>query len=165
MGVSIFAFANSFYIISKNQIEFDTLPPPLNEAGEVEADYEPQPFPSYSTFPGAIRHVYLLALGEFNLEDYEYGNGGSFVVLWIMFALASFLLLLHLLNMLIAIMGETFAVNNEVKQMQQLKAHLTFVIENWWIDPIEEKNKIKYLICAFLKDEEKLEVEILQELK
>ena len=87
------------------------------------------------------------------------------MVLWILFALASFLLLLHLLNMLIAIMGETFAVNNEVKQVQQLKAHLTFVIENWWIDPIEEKNKIKYLICAFLKDEEKLEVEILQELK
>jgi hypothetical protein len=71
--------------------------------------------PGYVTFHGAWKHVYLLALGEFNLEDYEIGSGADFVLLWIFFIMASFFLLIHLLNMLIAIMGETFAKFNEIR--------------------------------------------------
>jgi hypothetical protein len=56
-----------------------------------------------------------LALGEFNLEDYELGDGSDYLLLWIFFVSASFFLLIHLLNMLIAIMGETFAKFNEIK--------------------------------------------------
>jgi len=63
MSVSIFMFANSFFIIAQNQIDFD----------ELEEDQ----MPGYATFMGAIQHVFLLSLGEFNLEDYEFGNGGS----------------------------------------------------------------------------------------
>ena len=44
--------------------------------------------------------------------------------------------------MLIAIMGDTFGKNHEIKHMQQLKSHLQFVLDNWWRDPIEEKEKI-----------------------
>ena len=67
--------------------------------------------------------------------------------------------------MLIAIMGETFTVNNEVKDVQQVRSHLQFVMDNWWIDPIKNKDTIKYLIAAFLKEDESQEQEILNEVK
>ena len=140
MLICIFAFANSFYLIGLNQVEFDNV--------------EEEDFPMYATFIGSFQHVYLLALGEFDVEYYEAGDGNYTIILWIMFVLASFLLLIHLLNMLIAIMGETFAANNETKKMQQLKSHLRFVMDNWWIDPIKDKHKIKYLITAFLKEDD-----------
>lgn len=149
--VCIFAYANSFYIIAKNQVEFDN----LEEDGE----------PSYHTFVGALQHVYLTALGEFGLDDYTLGDGSQEVVLWVLFISASFLLLIHLLNMLIAIMGESFAKNNETKSMQQLKSHLQFVMDNWWIDPIKDKESIKYLISAFIKEDEEEDVEILNAIK
>jgi|AACY02.10.fsa_nt_gi hypothetical protein len=73
----------------------------------------------------ALYHVYLLALGEFNNEDYEYGtklneqNKGykdwQWALLNIYFIGATFIFLIHLMNMLIAIMGETFGSNNSIK--------------------------------------------------
>ena len=83
----------------------------------------------------------------------------------ILFLGMSFFMCIHMLNMLIAIMGETFASNNETKKMQNLRSHLRFVMDNWWIDPIKDKHKIKYLITAFLKDDAEDEIEILSELK
>ena len=61
MLVSIFAFANSFYILAKNQMDYDDIP-------EGEA-------PQYNTFLGSMEHVFLLSLGEFNLDDYSLGSG------------------------------------------------------------------------------------------
>jgi len=65
-----------------------------------------------------MQHVYLLSLGEFNVEEYDLGNGSQALILWVFFMLASFLLVIHFLNMLIAIMGETFSQNNETKRIQ-----------------------------------------------
>ena len=62
-----------------------------------------------------MKHVYLLALGEFGLDDYELGESNVYPWFMVYFILASFMLLIHLLNMLIAIMGETFSNNNEIK--------------------------------------------------
>ena len=112
--------------------------------------------------------MYLLALGEFGLEDYDKGadvDPTSYFMLWFYFVIACFLLLIHFLNMLIAIMGETFAENNQVKQMAQLKNHLRFVMDHWWVDPIADKHKIQYLITAFHKEDEAEEVEILNHLE
>ena len=66
--------------------------------------------------------------------------------------------------MLIAIMGETFAVNNEVKDIQTLRSHLQFVMDNWWIEPIDDKQTIKYLITAFKKEDENQEQEMIGEM-
>jgi hypothetical protein len=62
-----------------------------------------------------LHNIYLLALGDFNTDEYEMGEKSK-PILWFLFIIASFLLLIHLLNMLIAIMGETFAQNNEIKK-------------------------------------------------
>jgi hypothetical protein len=79
-----------------------------------------------------------------------------------LFIFASFLLLIHLLNMLIAIMGETFAQNNEIKKKSQIRNHLRFVLDNSWMQPIVEKEKITYLITSFLSKEDDPEAEIIK---
>jgi hypothetical protein len=66
------------------------------------------------------------------------GDGSDEAFLWIFFIVASFFLLIHLLNMLIAIMGETFAKTNEIKHQQTIRNHLRFVIDNQWRDPLAD---------------------------
>ena len=41
------------------------------------------------------------------------------------------IVVLHLLNMLIAIMGNTFAERTEVGDLIMTKDHLRFVMDNW----------------------------------
>ena len=59
-----------------------------------------------------------------------------------------------LLNMLIAIMGDIFANNQDTKEAKKKMSELAFVVENWWIDPIKNKDQIMYLIAAFKIEEE-----------
>lgn len=124
------------------------------------------PYPGYTTLMGSMQHVFLLALGEFNLEDYDLGgNKYDYFVLWMLFVAASFVLLIHLLNMLIAIMGESFAQNNEQKAVRRSQSHLRFVLDNMWFDAIENKSKMIYLITSFLSEEDSENVEILHTLQ
>ena len=87
----------------------------IPELGELDEEME---LPRYFTFIGALQHVYFLSLGEFDDEAYEIGDGSQYGLLWFYFIICSFFLLIHLLNMLIAIMGETFGTNNELKKKQ-----------------------------------------------
>jgi hypothetical protein len=41
--------------------------------------------------------------------------------------------------MLIAIMGESFTKNHEEADSKKKLSQLTFVVDNWWIDPIKNK--------------------------
>ena len=107
-------------------------------------------------------HVYFLTLGEFATDDYSVGeNKLQSTMLEIYFLMATFFFVIHLLNMLIAIMSEVFTENNEVKYMQQTKSHLQLVRDNLWMHKqvIPEPEKIKYVVVAFStlekdKDEE-----------
>ena len=71
--------------------------------------------------------------------------------------------MIHLLNMLIAIMGEVFTENNEKKKMLQSKNHLQLVLDNMWMnDVIKDRKKIKYLIVAHSSQEDKDEEDLLK---
>jgi uncharacterized protein YhhL (DUF1145 family) len=131
----------------------------------ADGDKEDAGEPGYSSIIGSFKHVYLLSLGEFNLDDYAIGNDPyTTSLLWVLFLLSTFLLLIHLLNMLIAIMGETFTHNNEIKSMQQLKSRLQFVLDNLYINPIRKKKKIKYIVTAKIFADEDEEC-VLSEIK
>ena len=58
--------------------------------------------------------MYLVALGDFD-ED-AYSEGDNKIVIWIMFLSASFILLVVFMNMLIAIMGDTFGSVQETQE-------------------------------------------------
>lgn len=57
----------------------------------------------------------------------------------------------HLMNMLIAIMGNTFAVRSEIASEIRIRDHLTFVIDNWYLSDLAftDKNRLKFIVIAF----------------
>ena len=74
-------------------------------------------------------------------------------MLYLVFALAAFIILIHLLNMLIAIMGNTFAERSGVAHQIRVRDHLAFVIKNWHLNEVAfgkgEISNSKYIIAAF----------------
>ena len=88
--------------------------------------------PLYTTVGGALKYIYMLCLGEVGDTPFDIGetphNKKS---LWIIYTVTTFTLLVHMMNMLIAIMSETFAKNREFSDQITLKSKLTFVIDNW----------------------------------
>ena len=87
-------------------------------------------------------------------------------ILYTMFVIASFIMIIHLLNMLIAIMGNTFGERTEVSNLIQVRDHLKFVMDNWHENDTEFKNKdqIKYIITAFNQHEDQNQDENISEL-
>ena len=62
-------------------------------------------------------------------------------VLIILFLALSFFMCIHMLNMLIAIMGDSFSKNHEIAESKKRMQQLAFVVDNWWIDPISAHDK------------------------
>ena len=95
-----FAFVVSFWLLGKNQLQYDSVPT------------ENDDFPSYTSFDGACSYIYEMSLGEVGgFGAYEVGAQSHQIPLWICFILASFTLIIHMMNMLIAIMTNTFEEN------------------------------------------------------
>lgn len=72
-------------------------------------------------------------------------------MLYTLYFFCTFLMLIHLTNMLIAIMGETFSNRREVTEQIKMKDQLRFVMDNWhWKDhTFKDIKKYKYIIAAF----------------
>ena len=134
----LIAFIFAFRSIGKNQVDL---------AGE---DYDPEGDGAipYSSFLGAFDHVYTSSLGELSTDTY-YSDEMS-PVLIALFIMLSFGMCIHMLNMLIAMMGESFTKNNEEGDAKKKMSQLDFVVDNWYINPIENKDKIVYIIAARL---------------
>jgi hypothetical protein len=78
--------------------------------------------PAYASTLGAIDHVIQSSLGGFNTGEY-YDNPMT-IYIYPLFICMTFVECILLLNMLIAVMSDSFLKNNEVfdatKRMQQL---------------------------------------------
>ena len=70
---------------------------------------------------------YLLGLGEFSSIDAYEGENATFT--WIMFLMATFIIQITFLNMLIAIMGDTFDRVVERKQASARREKLDILNE------------------------------------
>ena len=153
-----FSFSICFTLIAKNQMEDLAEDPDFDSMDELS-------LPSYRHLNGAIQHVFLLALGSFSVLEYELGGGKWSIYFMTIFSTAAFLLVFHFLHMLIAIMQETFDRNSERKRKQQIQSHLMFVLETLYMDPIRQKDRITYLISAFVNEEENQEMEQLKHIE
>ena len=118
--IALLCFIMAFYIIGQNQKQL------------AEDEYG---IPPYATIIGAFDHVYLSSLGEFDSE--YYWNNSMTPVLLFLFICMSFFMCIHLLNMLIAIMSDSFANNSANKESKKEFSQLSFVVENWWLDQID----------------------------
>lgn len=105
--IGLIAFSEAFFVIGKNQLM-------LAQQAKANNDHSVNTNTkiNYSTMMGALQHGYLSALGEMDVNDYD--NNEMTPVLQILFVLLSFFMCIHMLNMLIAIMGQSFDNNAEV---------------------------------------------------
>jgi hypothetical protein len=90
--IIICAFANLFFIIQLN----------VKDGADYHyvVDYTGEPVTS------AWIAMYVLAMGDFHFSGY--GQGYDIIIAWLFFILGTYLLLLVFMNVLIAIMGDTF---------------------------------------------------------
>jgi hypothetical protein len=116
--------------------------------------------------------MFYLLLGEVGPSGvFNAGKGSQEVILWFLFIVATFSFLIVLMNMLVAIMGDTFVKNYEIEEANILRTKLRLVIDNWSLlkgpfDPFtaEEKN-IMYLVAANLNEEDEEETEAIRDLQ
>ena len=102
-----------------------------------------------------------MALGNPDGESIFTGKESQSPYAATIFITSSFVILIHLLNMLIAIMCDTFIKNQEVEEQLLLKGKLKFIVDNWYMNKIalgKDKKRIKFIITALIsetiKDEE-----------
>ena len=72
-----------------------------------------------------------MIFGGSDNSTFNYGEGHQGKILEGIFFTANFLINLHMLNMLIAIMGGTYGTREAVGKQIMLKDHLRLVIDNW----------------------------------
>ena len=75
----------------------------------------------------AMLNQYLLSLGEFSLDNFGAGDQEDFYVIWLFFLLSTFLTSITILNMLIAIMGDTFGRVTEIRDQSALKEKILII--------------------------------------
>ena len=141
----IIGISSCFFLIGHNQIEFDN----------ISEFYMSKYGVPYSTTYGSLWFVFdNFVLGNTNTDPFL---GGDMSQRWILFPLcifSSFLMLIHLLNMLIAIMGNTFAERSQVAEEIKSKDHLVFVLDNWHLldKAFTNMKDARYIIAAMYAD-------------
>lgn len=145
----LFTFGNAIYILNYNRT------PTPEEMANLPEDYEP-PMLIVEHFPGAaivniFINQYLLALGEFEGKD-NFDEEDSAAV-WIFFLLATFITQITFLNMLIAIMGDTYAKVTETKDQSALSERIKILADYVSVVNDNEKND-QYLVMTKPSDSE-----------
>ena len=70
-------------------------------------------------FVDALMNQYMLALGEFDLDNFRLRSNDTMV--WILFILSTFITQITFLNMLIAVMGDTYGQVKDTEKQSALK--------------------------------------------
>ena len=78
------------------------------------------------SFLNAVIYSFKLSLGDFSTTGYRGNNQGS---TWLVFVLATFLLQITFLNMIIAIMANTFEFVMERKQQTSMKERISILAD------------------------------------
>ena len=105
-------------------------------------------------FLNAVTNQYMLSLGEFDLANYKGGNNDSLA--WAVFITTTFIIQITFLNMLIAIMGDTFARVSEIKEQSALKEKIEILSDFVYIverESYERKNHFEYIFDIRPKSE------------
>jgi len=117
--------------------------------------------PGYSTIRGSIIFIFKLVVYlepglEFFTESVTIPPRNTMNgYLWMFWGVGVFVMIIHLFNMLIGMMGNIQGEETSKRQMYSLKYKLNVVVDNWWINAIDPKG-LKYIISATkkLEDEE-----------
>ena len=123
--IALGSFANIIYVLNLNRSEKckDLECPPIYDAliGFAPVD--------------AMIHAYLTGLGDFNKDNYSEENAQ---VMWFMFIMATIIVQLIFMNLLIAIMGESFSRITAIMQQSTLKELCSIMEDHIWLQKIDE---------------------------
>ncbi|CDW84245.1 wd-40 repeat protein [Stylonychia lemnae] len=131
--IAMVGFANVLYILAINVVS----------VGEGEELF------TGSNFLLAIIYSFRLGLGDFSTE----GFGETYdQIIWIVFLLEAMLIQIVLLNLLIAIMGDTFSKVTEIQEQLKLEEICKIIVDNRHIiTPSKELSNGRYIAVATLE--------------
>lgn len=129
LALCLAAFANSIILLNNNREINDFTPIFDSYVGWGPAD--------------ALIHAYLTGLGDFNKDNYSEGNA---ITVWIFFLFATVLVQLIFMNMLIAIMGESFGRITAIQEQSTLKELCVMMDDHIWLLKINKKFESKRYI-------------------
>jgi len=160
LATSLLVGAVSLCLLGRDQVQYDQIPvcPPGVEE-ECGA-------PDHAGFGGAVKAMVYVGLGDVGVQgDFGLGTGGTGPALWLLFIALSFFIIIHMMNMLVAVMGDTQASNAEVAELLLTKSRLKFVMDNWLFDALgKEKERIRYIVAALSHEEEDEDTEMAREI-
>ncbi|CDW76983.1 wd-40 repeat protein [Stylonychia lemnae] len=132
--IALVGFGNTFYILAVN----------LVESNKTEEE-TPELFTG--NFGLAMIYAYRAGLGDFATD--QYASSKEEWLLWIFFLLITILIQIVMLNLLIAIMGDTFDKVIELGEQSMLKEVAQMIYENeFLINRSKEFADIKYIVVA-----------------
>lgn len=144
-------FSISFYLIGQNEMQFDQV---------IHSK-----MPKYANFWDSMYVVWNIPLGNvddvavfWGDEDFSKGTGPqSNAIMIILFLMSTFVMLIHLLNMLVAIMGEIFGKQSEDMSRIQVAEKLRFIVDKWFYKyyVLSSNDQMKYIVAAFIAQDEK----------
>jgi hypothetical protein len=102
LSIYIVMIAQCFQIVSSSQLDFDNI-----DEGDKDSI-------QYQDFRKALWYSFTLPFGGADNSAFALGDGKQALILEGLFFFANFLIILHFLNMLIAIMGGTYGTRIEI---------------------------------------------------
>jgi len=126
----LFMFGNTTLILNQNR--YDVM------VDEGDGEYTPAWLVGGHFGPAyvdAIVDQYMLGLGEFQMDYY---NEGDSYILWILFIMSTFITQITFFNMLIAIMGDTFARVSEGMEQATIKEQVQMMNEHAWVLDLDD---------------------------
>lgn len=90
----------------------------------------------------------MLALGEFGTDNFSADGSPNSTIIWCLFILATFITQITVLNMLIAIMGDTFDSVTENQEQAAMKEKLSILNDFVYIVGFEAEKEDKFIFAA-----------------
>ena len=100
-----------------------------------------------NSFISAVLNQYLIALGEFGFDTYALGTENSTLV-WILFIFCTLFSQILILNMLIAIMGDTFDRVTEKRKEAALFEKIQIIDDYIDLIRIQDNDKKQFVYSA-----------------
>ena len=158
MCIYTFMIATCFHLLAKNQLDFDNIDNPI-DLYKVEGSYG-------DTRWNSIFYGINLWVGNTDTSGFGVGDASQYWYLILLWLISIILIVIHFMNLLIAIMGSTFGNREAVGSQIMRRDHLRFVIDNWILMKVAfDQSKLKYIISAFQANDDGQESEEITQIK
>lgn len=101
----------------------------------------------FTGYLGGISYVYRMVLGDFSVDDF---NKNAPLFLWIIFIASTIINMIIMLNLLIAIISDSFTKINEKSEQASYREKAGIIAENKYLISKSDFDKLKYPNNYFL---------------